>query len=149
VSLSGQAGLVRLWQQMEQLHAIRKRRAQAGLRRAQQQVRDLQQAIATTQDELDLCPQWLQQAQAQFVTSMRELSQRSLQSLDQVAAIRRERETLLERIAMQQAQLAQARQTAAELQQQLCLAEQRGQQAGEQLRASRRKWRDLQEEREG
>lgn len=149
MSPSEQARQLRFWQQMDQLHAIRKRRAQAALQLAQQQVRQLQDRIARAHDDADHCQHLLQQAHAQFLLTMLDMKVRSQGHLDRVAAVNRERQDLASSLAALQQQLAQARADVAQARQRVGLADQRGQHAVEQLRQGRRRLRDLREENAG
>src|SRR3954471_17117294 len=108
MSLSGQAKMVRFWQQMAQLHAIRKRRAQSALRLAQGRVRDLQERLARTHDELEQTRQMLQRAHAKFIQGMLDTPLHSRAHLDQVAAINRDRQALTIGITPLEEQLVQA-----------------------------------------
>jgi septal ring factor EnvC (AmiA/AmiB activator) len=146
MSIARQTAMVHFWQQLEQLHAIRKRRAQRTLREAQHQLRQVQAQIAQTHDEIAQCHHMLQQAHAQFVANMIDMGLRSVGRFEQITAINRDRNTLTSSIAPLEEQLAQVRQAAAQVRQRIRVAEQRGQHASDQLRTSRRKLRDLQDE---
>ncbi|EJN02581.1 hypothetical protein [Herbaspirillum sp. YR522] len=144
-----QARLVRFWQQMDQLHAIRKRRAQTAVRMAQQQVRQLQDGIARNHAEADHCRHLLQQAHSRFLLTLVDMKLRSVQHLDQAAAINRERQELARSLATLHRQAAQARDDVAQARHRMGVADQRSQHAIDQLRENRRRLRDLQEEDNG